>query len=278
MTAFNVCLLQPPGHVHSEALAELGELITLGLGDLGYEATFTRNRINNWGRNILLGCHLADPASARDLPAGTIAINSEQLAGVPPAVTAAVVGWGRAVELWDYSERNIALLTEQHGVRPRHLRIGHHPALNRIPRAAEQDIDVYFYGSINDRRRRLLTAVQAAGLRLVTSFGTYGAERDALIARAKLVLNMHHYDDQIFEIVRVSYLMNNAKAVVAEVNAGTAADPVYLPGVCAVPAAGVVDACRRLVDDAAARATLEEQALATLAKLPQGELLAPLLD
>lgn len=278
MSRFNVCLLKPPGNDHVEALAELGELIALGLTDLGHAAAFVRNGIDAAARNIILGCHLADPAWARELPPGTIAVNSEQLAGIPPAMLTAVIGWGRAVELWDYSERNIALLASRHGVTARHLRLGYHPALHRIGRAADQDLDVYFYGSINERRRRLLAAVQDAGLRLAHSFGTYGAARDAVIARAKLILNIHHYDDQIFEVVRVSYLMNNAKAVVAEVNPGTAVDAAYLPGLCGVPAEAVVDACRRLVGDAAARGALEEAALATLASMPQGRLLAPLLD
>ena len=40
--------------------------------------------------------------------------------------------------------------------------------------------------------------------------------RDDLIARAKVVLNINKHQAKIFEIVRVSYLMANAKAVVLQ--------------------------------------------------------------
>jgi hypothetical protein len=55
--------------------------------------------------------------------------------------------------------------------------------------------------------------------------GVYREERDRLIARAKVVLNMHYYDARVFEIVRVSYLLSNEKAVVAECGATTTIEP-----------------------------------------------------
>ena len=54
--------------------------------------------------------------------------------------------------------------------------------------------------------------------------GVRGAERDALIARARLVLNLHFYPTAIFELVRVSYLLANGKAVVAECGPETEID------------------------------------------------------
>ena len=41
-------------------------------------------------------------------------------------------------------------------------------------------------------------------------------QRDALIARSKVVLNMHYYEPGEFESVRVSYLWANRKCVVTE--------------------------------------------------------------
>jgi hypothetical protein len=62
------------------------------------------------------------------------------------------------------------------------------------------------------------------------AFGAYGAGRDALVARSKIVLSMHYYEPAAFEIVRVAYLLANAKAVVAEVNPGETVDADLLPG------------------------------------------------
>ena len=55
-------------------------------------------------------------------------------------------------------------------------------------------------------------------------FNAYGGKRDALIARAKVVLNIHYYAAQVFEIVRVSYLLANSKAVVTEIGPDTDLD------------------------------------------------------
>ncbi len=274
---FNVCLVQVPNYPHVEALAELAELICFGLRDLGHQVSFRRHGIERGARNILLGCHLVDPAMADSLPPGSIAINSEQVADPDMPWQARMFDWARRVEIWDYSERNVAAFAAAVERPVKLLRLGHHPSLHRIPVAPVQDVDVLFYGSVNARRAEIIEAIRAAGINLVHGFGGYGAERDAMIARSKLVLNLHQYESQIFEIVRVSYLMNNAKAVVAEVNPGTQVDPAYLPGICGVPRGDIVAACRRLLDDVEARHELEAAALATLARLPQAELLAPLL-
>ncbi|KPF64154.1 hypothetical protein IP88_13880 [alpha proteobacterium AAP81b] len=273
---FNICLVQPPNYIHSQALAELGELIAYGLHDLGHPTTMMVHGIQRDARNIILGCHLAPPGMANSLPPGSIAVNSEQISDPGNPIRETVFAWARHVEMWDYSPRNVAAFAERH-VPVKLLRLGWHPGLKRIAVADPQDIDVLFYGSVNDRRREILDAIAADGMNLVTVFGQYGAARDAQIARAKVVLNIHYYESQILEVVRLSYLMNNAKAVVAEVNSDTAVDGDYLPGICAVPRDGVVAACRRLVDDAAARREVEARALATLQRLPQAALLAPLL-
>ena len=47
------------------------------------------------------------------------------------------------------------------------------------------------------------------------AYGVYGAERDRLIARSRLVLNVHYFPTHIFEMIRVSYLLANRTAVVA---------------------------------------------------------------
>lgn len=92
--------------------------------------------------------------------------------------------------MWDYSAANVARLAAL-GVAALHVPIGYHPVLARIERAAE-DLDVLFYGSLNERREAVLDGLEARGLQVASVFGVYGAERDALIARAKLVLNVHY--------------------------------------------------------------------------------------
>ena len=102
--------------------------------------------------------------------------------------------------------------------------IGFVPQMQHIAPAAEQPTDVLFYGSINDRRRAILNALQRRACSVRCLYGVYGAERDRAIAEAKVVLNVHFYEDSIHEIVRTSHLLANRKAVVCECNADTEID------------------------------------------------------
>lgn len=108
-------------------------------------------------------------------------------------------------------------------------------------------------------------------------FGVYGKERDAFIARSKVVINHHYFSSELFEIVRVFYLLANSVAVVAEVNKTTSIDPVYLNGVYATPYEGLVDACVELVRNQDLRTSLQKNAFDTISKLDQSSIIAALI-
>jgi hypothetical protein len=157
----------------------------------------------------------------------------------------------------DYSERNREWLVRELGVDAEILMLGHEPELERIPRASDQDIDVLFYGEITPPRARTLTALERAGLRVAAIGGApsiYGRERDALIARSRVVLNLHQYATQVLEQVRVNYLLINGKAVVSEVTDQTEIPHAYRELI--EPASGVdaiVTRCRQLATSTSLR-------------------------
>src|SRR5580658_4511667 len=70
---------------------------------------------------------------------------------------------------------------------PIHVPLGYVPELRRIQASKVQNIDVLFYGSLNERRSRILQALKDSGVKVHSAFGVYGKERDALIARSKIV-------------------------------------------------------------------------------------------
>ena len=274
---YNICIIRPQNYIHSSAFIELAELVCYGLRDLGYTAAVNENSILNESRNIIIGCHLLDPASANKLPPSSIILNTEQLYNDEDYWVKKITDWTSRFETWDYSRLNLEKLLSLTHSKLGFLSIGYHRELARIKSADEQDIDVLFYGSVNDRRQKILTDLTNAGLKVQAVFGIYGPTRDALIARSKVVLNMHLYKSQIFEIVRVFYLMINAKAVVGEVGEQTSIDPCYLSGIQPAPYDDLVDWCRTLVFDAELRRSVEEKAFDTIRLMPQGELMTPLL-
>ncbi|WP_322079681.1 hypothetical protein [Burkholderia cepacia] len=276
---YNICIVRPHGYAHSGAFTELAEVIAYGLEDLGHPVHVNENTMMSDARNILIGCHLADPGSTAHVPDDTIVVNTEQLHVDEQPWNDKIYRWTSRYETWDYSERNLTKLNTLGIDSARYLKLGFHPKLQRIPNDVEQDIDVLFYGTIGPRRAVVLDALRARGLNVgIVSGGIYGAQRDAFIARAKVVLNLHHYASHIFEIVRAFYLMTNGKAIVGEVSPTTAIDPDYAGGFRAAAYDALVDTCVELVRDAAQRRCLEVAARETIGRLPQALMLAPLLS
>lgn len=119
--------------------------------------------------------------------------------------------------IWDYSKSNIDFL-EQHGIkRVIHVPLHYHADLTKLNHSVTQDIDVLFCGWLTPRRLKIIQSLKDQGLRVETPFGTYGSERDALIARAKIQLNMHQEDNlAILEEARLFYLLSNGCFVISE--------------------------------------------------------------
>jgi len=276
---YNICIVQPPGYIHSLAFAELAELLMYSIRDAGHLAQIQTNQFEQGAVNIIVGAHLLDVSALRAVPEGTIILNTEQLTGVGEKWRDQLTGWFESgLEIWDYSPANIEVIKALGAEKVRCLPIGFQKELQRIDITVEQDIDVLFYGSINERRRDILNQIEAKGLNLKVLMGVYGKERDQWIARSKVILNHHFYESQIFEIVRVSYLLTNAKAVVAEVNPETVIEDRFRKGVIDVPYAGLVDAVCDLVAGTTKRKALQRRALNSLIKYPQVEFTKPLLE
>lgn len=275
---FNICIVSPKGYPHAMAFMELAELLLYSLRELGCEAQWMFNELDAQATNILIGCHLLNREVISAFPPSTVVLNTEQIYSDTTEWNPLIFEFARHFEVWDYSERNMQKWTELGVERVKHLKIGFQKELVRIPKVEAPSVDVLFYGAVTDRRAKILHELIERGLRVKSLFNVYGAERDEWIARAKVVLNHHHYQSEIFEVVRMFYLMSNAKAVVAEVNPSTSVDPMYLGGFAAAPYEGLVDACERLVHDEAERTRLEACALATISRYPQVNFMAELLN
>ena len=255
-----VVIIAPPGYGFSETFREIAETVLYGLRELGHEATLAVNDFDPRATNILLGAHLLDERDADRLPDRIVVYNLEQVVGESQWIKPVYVALVRRHTTWDYSPRNIAQWRRFACANDiRHVPIGYAPELTRIAHPEDRDIDVLFYGTVNERRAGILRGLEEAGLRVSVLVGSFGAERDAAIARARVVLSMHFFRSQIFEAVRVSYLLANRKAVVAEVDEQTEVEPEFRDAVLTATYDQLVDACVELCYDDAAREKLEER-------------------
>ena len=271
-------MILPEGYMPAFALVELGELIFYSIQELGRSVALQPNVIDPNALNILIGCHLLSKDLIPEIPTDTIIINTEQVYSGAADWNPNTFEWISKFQVWDYSEKNILNLNALGITQVKHLKIGYQKELNRIKKIEAKDIDVLFYGSVNDRRGKILNALKESGLNVQHFFGVYGAEKDVLIQRSKVVLNLHFYDSQIFEIIRVFYLLTNSIAVVGEVNPTTFIDSIYLNGIYPAQYDALVESCHLLVKDSNQRIILEQRALDTIKKYPQKVFIELLLE
>jgi hypothetical protein len=251
-----VCLVRPSGYPHAEALAELEETVRYGLVRSGlWEGWSWLFPLKGGPRRIVLGAHLISVHAL--VGRGDIIYNSEHPSS--PWWSSAYRKLLETHEVWDYRPDGVG----------KYVPIGYVPELTRIDKADPQDIDVLFYGSMNERRAKVVHDLEAAGLNVVTVFGCYGAERDALIARSKVVLNMHYYTPGAFEAVRVSYLWANKKCVVSETSDGLDA----AERMSTWPYEALVNACCRMVSDAVLRREYEIYNYRRITEKPEANIL-----
>jgi hypothetical protein len=252
---FSVIIVTPRNYVHSEAFAETAETVHAGLRALGHEAVLTRSLAVPAGRKpIIFGANLLATFKVEP-PPHSILYNLEQVQVGSDWLTPAMLDLFRRFEVWDYSERNADQLVAMGVPRPQVVPISYTASLTRIPRGPE-DLDVLFYGSLNERRRAVLDGLRAAGVKVETLYGVFGAARDAVIARSKLVLNVHFYEAKVFEAVRVSYLLANRRAVVSETCADPAEEAPFAEALAFAPFDRLVATCQHLLADDAAREAL----------------------
>jgi hypothetical protein len=247
---------------------EVIQSLTWGLTALGHTVTYAQNKYVEGSKNIIFGVQMASWPVLNALPEGSIIYNLEQyykhsLSDDGKDVFEFLV---RRFEIWDYSDDNI-LLWNKHGpgYPVSRVPIGYAPVLTKIPKVEDQDIDVLIYGTPSENRVQILKQLCGQGLRVMFLYGFYGDTRDELIARSKIVLNIGQYD-RTFEIVRVSYLMANKKAVVADLYPDITIERDIIDGVMFVGLDQIVPACLHLLANDHIRVDLEERAFASIQK------------
>ena len=269
-----IWIVTPEGYEHVRAVEEVAEALSAAFAELGGSAPVVRQPADWAGRApIILGSQLLAPLKELALPVGTILFNLEQVDGSSSWMNAPYLAMLRRHAVLDYSEANIAALRAKGITHVKHLPIGYAPSLTRIAPAPVRDIDVLFCGSLNERRIAIIESLRARGLAVVHLFGVYGAARDAVIARAKIVLNMHFYEAAVFEIVRVSYLLANGVCVVSEGRDDDQEAAPYRDGLYLCPYESIVARCVDLLADDASRDATAARGLAIMRGRTQADAL-----
>jgi len=249
--SYCIWVVTPPGYAHAGAFSEVALGLQGGFRDLGINAPIVTARDRIRSKAIVLGANLLPRLSGVKAPGRSILYNLEQITPGSEWLSRDYLKLLRCHRVWDYSRYNIGQLQRLGICDLVHCPIGFSERLCRFDPAPERDIDVLFYGSINERRLKVLDELVRTGLRVETLFGAYGEQRDVMIARSRIVLNIHYYPAKIFEIVRISYLLANRVCVVSEESTPDSALESVQAGIAQAPYAQLTEKCLELIETGA---------------------------
>jgi len=217
---FNLVRIVPDNgfYIHASVFHEIEAAVFFTLKSLGYDVTNSVNEFSTDRRNIVFGMHHCPVDVVRhDVPKDTIVYSLEQMRDGPECLR-----WCRKyrdLEVWDYSMRNVNVLKKAGVENIKHCKIGYVPEISYFERnkLEDRDIDILAYMSPSPRRVRIMEKfANDKKINFVAVQSVYGDERDELIKRSKLVINLHNHDNQIFEMVRVTHLIQNKIPVLCE--------------------------------------------------------------
>ncbi len=158
-------------------------------------------------RTVCFNAHLFEA------PPGSIIFNLEDVM-VPALDGSFVVEDPTALwadhEVWDGFESTSAKYDS------RFVPVGHHPSMERFAPASCKDIDVFFCGVMNPRRKAVLDGLTARGLHVVHFTRCYGRRRDDLLSRSKLSLQMQYNPHGEWNTLRTAHCVANGVPILSE--------------------------------------------------------------
>lgn len=226
----HLAIMQPAGYVHSLGLVDPARFIAYQLRRFGVDVSIATNRLRSNTVNLVLGAHLGFPAESRARHA-CLFVNLEQLGPGGAQVSQDYLTLLQSSGVVDYDLANIGAYAADPADVPL-IPFRHAPYLARAAEAVlpleERPIDLLFFGSMNERRRRLIARIEACGLQVATfDHPLYADERDQYIRQAKAVLNCHFYESATFEQVRAFQCLSLGTPVISERCSQTRPDPVF---------------------------------------------------
>lgn len=276
---WHVTVLRP--NRSAAAFDDIAASLVWALMSLGHLVTYQDNNLRQSAWNIVLGAHLVSPKDHELINQmdNVIIYNFEQL----PRQFSHFPGYEQVLNshsVWEYSTTNLNWYRSSNRSHPvYHVPPGYTRVLERIPAATVRDIDILFLGGAKGRRKDILESMGSVGLRIASPLGVYGIERDSLVARSHILLNLHQFDDHRYpELLRLTYLWSNRSAVVSEDIQDGILTPNYLEAARWVSVAESVDTIRELLGNGVARDRLRERAYSAVREDQLRDRLLPLVQ
>lgn len=186
-------------------------------------------------------------------PQQTVLFNMEQLGSDAPWTRDGYVDALRRWTVADYNASNVDWLRRHNGESQRVVEIPIVPGPSvafAAPPPGEPPVDVLFFGTMNERRDRIVAQLREAGLTVEAVAGSFGWELTPAILRARLVLHIHFYETRLFPVARILQPVAQGVPIVCESSVcSPLADWSTGSGIVFAETDRLVDTCRELLAD-----------------------------
>lgn len=280
---FNICYLGPEALFHLRRDFIL--VLKYSLEDLGHDVILSGTNIDSSRFNLVIGAYFLKPDQMAVISQPGIQfahVNTEVIANdmlnfnpdktdflgsYLPSMQKGKFIWDAVIDNFDEHKR--------YGNNAHFLPWGWHPRLEDIERNKEKDLDVYFFGVLSERRKRILNEIGNAGIKGIADGTCPYFVRNDRIARAKVQLNLIQEDKYTHvNAFRICYLANNACCTLSE----NEKDPAnYLQYAEVVDTSNMIDRIRHYIKEDRWKVR-GEQVLENFRKRPMKEMMEELLD
>lgn len=115
---------------------------------------------------------------------------------------------------FDYSMINYNNIPNEY---KKYIRYQPIPIINKIDNyTPNYEYDILFFGSINNRRKDIINYLINNKYKVVYTCDTFYEDLYKHVRKAKIVLNLHFYDDSILETARINELLEYKTLIISE--------------------------------------------------------------
>jgi len=120
-------------------------------------------------------------------------------------------------ECYDYSEVNLKYYPEDFKNKVVLVKPFISKMYNCECNIADKCYDILFIGALNERRKKILNDLNESGFNLKVESSLYGEKLKDTLAKTKIVLNLHYYDNCILEIFRIHDVIPYNCKIISEI-------------------------------------------------------------
>ena len=216
MQKFAIFIVKIKNYSHFQVFNEIALSLYYSFKRLGYDAIITDNPNILDRRYIILGANTLRFCPDIKIKSDSIIYQFER-ENSPEQFDSFYLYILKNFKVWDFSLHNMERINNKYNLKiSEYLSLGYVEELNCIKHRQEKDIDILFIGSFSERRKDLILEMNKLNIKASLIFNSYGKERDDLISRSKIMLNVHFHGPGLLEHPRIFYYLNNDCLILSE--------------------------------------------------------------